>query len=133
MEFNPLPACPQVDSASVRKTAVFLFVLFGMLWQSFAMAGANVLAGTAEDTAHTVLHWQEQGHHHDDDGSYHADDSADSIQHVALDGALSPYALLSAVDMQVPPCPGVQQLPTHSAAFPDPDADRLRRPPRLTS
>lgn len=122
----------QVDSGPVRKTAVFLLIMFGLLWQSIAMAGATALAGTVNDFAHTVLHWQEEGHHHHGD-SYHADDSADSSQHVALDGALSPSALPSAMDLQVPSSLGMQQLPSHDAAFSDPDVDRLRRPPRLTS
>jgi hypothetical protein len=117
----------------VRKTAVFLLVLFGMLWQSIAMAGAAGLSGTVEDFAHTALHWQEEGHHHHGDGSYHADDSADSSQHVALDGALSLFALPSATHLQVPSFVGMPQPPSHEAAFPDPDVDGLRRPPRLTS
>jgi hypothetical protein len=122
-----------VDSATVRKTVVFLLVLFCMLWQSIAMTGAAGHSGTVDDFAHTLLHWQDEGHHHHGDGSYHADDSADSSQHVALDGALSPSALPCATHLQVPSSVGMPQLPSHEAAFADPDVDGLRRPPRLTS
>lgn len=114
----------------VRKTAVLLLMVIGMFWQALAVAGQGGLSHAAEDLTHAVLHWSDTGHHHHDDGSYHEDDSAESTQHVALDGALSIPALWPTLDW--PTFAAYRDAPpvTTSAALPPPFVDPFRRPPR---
>ncbi|ABX34381.1 conserved hypothetical protein [Delftia acidovorans SPH-1] len=112
----------------MRKSLILVAVLFGMLWQSLAIAGSAVYG---EDFEHTLMHWSEAGHHHHDDGSFHEADSDDASQHVALDAVLSLSALLPSMSLSLPPADAGQVLTLHDAAFPSPSPHRLRRPPRL--
>lgn len=115
----------------MRRAVVVLLVLMGMLWQSFAAAGQGTLMSSGEDLAHSVLHWQETGHHHDEDGTYHQDNSDESSQHLALDSALGAPALWSAPQMKLAEV--VETPPTvhDDRTVPGHIPERLRRPPRL--
>jgi hypothetical protein len=77
----------------MRKWLVPLLVLVSMLWQSLATAQVGSTLPTPSEMMHSVLHWQAESHHHHEDGSWHADDSAESSQHVLCDHLSSPAAL----------------------------------------
>lgn len=126
------PAPYGVDSDPVRKTVVLILVLVGLTWQAASVGGQGALLGAAQDLAHAVLHWQETGHHHEEDGAYHADDSDESARHVALDEALSAPALRSETLALAWMPPGLAP-PVHRDAVPLPYVpDGPRRPPKLT-
>jgi hypothetical protein len=117
----------------MRRTAVLVVMLFAMLWQSVALARVGSTVNVLADIAHTALHWQEEGHHHHEDGSYHLDDSSESVQHVLSDNVSATVALLVAAP-QDPPHPG-SAVPAglHQAPVPDPSLEGPLRPPRSRS
>ena len=85
------------------------------------------------DLEHATPHWQEEGHHPHDDGSYHQDDSKESVQHVLGDPGGATAALLvgASHDVPSPGCAAPDGL--HGTRVPNPTADGLLRPPRLRS
>lgn len=97
------------------------------------MAGGAALPAHAGDVDHALLHWQEEAHHHDDDGSYHLGDSGEAVAHVQLDGALQLTALLGP-DLSVHGITGAE-APAFAYALhlPIPPPSQLRRPPRHLS
>ncbi len=102
-----------------------------MLWQSAALARPGSTVNVLADLEHAALHWQEQGHHHHDDGSYHVDDSNESVQHVIADHLTASAALMASIDHDLLSAPselpsGLQERPA-----PHPYLDGLLRPPRL--
>ncbi len=117
----------------MRRFIAFLLICLS-LWQTALAAGLTqaVLAQDG-DLAHLALHWQAEGHHHDDDGSIHADDSHDSIQHVMADCSMHHLGLIAvpAVTALEPAPQQVTQAASHLP--PPPYLDGLRRPPRLLS
>jgi hypothetical protein len=54
----------------MRRSAVVFVVVFAMLWQSVAMARIGSTVNVLADLQHAALHWQEQSHHHHEDGTY---------------------------------------------------------------
>jgi hypothetical protein len=113
--------------------AVLLVVLFAMLWQSVALARAGSTVNALADMQHTALHWQEAGHHHHEDGSYHLDDSKESVQHVLSDHMNVTAALLVASSHDFPPLESAAPGGLHKGSVPDPDLEGLLRPPRSRS
>ncbi len=117
----------------MRRFIAFLLICLS-LWQTALAAGLTqaVLAQDG-DLAHLALHWQAEGHHHDDDGSIHADDSHDSIQHVMAD--CSTHHLGFIVMLPVAALEPVSHHVAQAASHPPPPPylDGLRRPPRLLS
>lgn len=115
------------------RQALALFVLISMLAQA-AMAGQLSMHGSAASLAHAALHWNEEAHHHHDDGSLHQDVSDESIQHIQSDGWLS-AASLPACHL----CHGLALPPftehdlTSGPAPPAPYLEGLKRPPRPTA
>ena len=117
----------------MRRTSVLLVMLFAMLWQSVALARAGSTVNALADMAHTALHWQEAGHHHHEDGSYHRDDSPESVQHVVIDHVTASAALPVSASHDVPSLAAAAPDGLNEAAVPDPDPDGLLRPPRSRS
>lgn len=116
--------------AAMRRFGLF-FLLLSLLWQSTVMAGSLWAPERMEDPAHAALHWEQEAHHHHDDGNYHVGDSGEALAHVHFDGAFNMTALLGGT-------PDAPTLPTGSAPadicqlhLPAPPPDGLRRPPRL--
>jgi hypothetical protein len=72
--------------AAMRKFTVFVLVV-AALWQGLATARQGLVGDYAEGFAHALMHWENEGHHHNDDGTFHADTSDESVRHVALDGS----------------------------------------------
>jgi hypothetical protein len=69
----------------MRRSYTALLALFAILWQAAQIGHAAGFVGAPGEADHTALHWAGQGHHHHDDGSYHADDSFESAQHLLAD------------------------------------------------
>ncbi len=114
----------------MRRSAVLLVTLFALLWQSVAMARPGSTVNLLADLEHAVLHWQQEGHHHHDDGSIQLDDSLASTFHVLGDPLTVTSALLPTVAHHFPPCASQPPGGMHDARVPDPFLDGLLRPPR---
>ena len=105
-------------------------MLIAMLWQSVAMARIGSTVNPLADMEHAALHWQEKGHHHHGDGSYHLDDSKESTHHMLTDH------LSAALEMAAPSAhdfaPVGSSAPggLHETRVPNPTLDGLLRPPR---
>ena len=117
----------------MRRTAVLLSVLFAMLWQSVALARPGSIVNVLADSDHAAMHWQEEGHHHHDDGSYHVDDSNESVQHVIADHVTASAALMASTDQDFLLAPSESPSGLHERPAPHPFLDGLLRPPRLRS
>jgi hypothetical protein len=115
----------------MRRSAILFVMLFAMLWQSVAMARPGSAVNVLADLEHAVLHWQQEGHHHHDDGSFHLDDSPASTFHVLADQLTVTTALLPTVAHHFPPCVSEPPGGMHGARVPDPFLDGLLRPPRV--
>jgi len=114
----------------MRRSIAFILILSCLFWRAPLFAGDVVLTSAPENGGHLLLHWQDEHHHHHHDGSFHEGDSQESIEHLALDSALSVTAALAHPMFT----PSLSLSHTLSAAT---DVavcsvcrDRLRRPPR---
>jgi hypothetical protein len=131
------PDAPQATSlfdklaANMQRTAILLVMLFAMLWQSVAMARIGSTVNALADPAHATLHWQGAAHHHHEDGSYHQDDSKESVQHVVTDHLNASLALTAATSQNFMPLRSVAPNGLNERLAPSPALDRLLRPPRF--
>src|SRR5688500_12496392 len=114
----------------MRRLLGLLFLLISFVWHSAVVAGGAVAAVSGEDAEHAALHWQEEAHHHHEDGSYHPDDSGDSLAHVQLDGMLQTAALICGETGTFAQADAVAPSAFCLVVLPLPPPDRLRRPPR---
>lgn len=115
----------------MRRGFGLFLLLLSLLLQSVVMAGGRASTVPGEDLAHAALHWQDEAHHHHEDGSYHFEDSAEALAHVQSDCVTHLSALLGpdlsmgiALAADTPPSAYTLHLPT-------PPPQPLRRPPRL--
>jgi hypothetical protein len=113
------------------RSLVVVVMLAAMLWQSVAMARPGSTVNVLADLEHAALHWQEEGHHHHDDGSFHLDDSQASKFHVLADHLTIGTALLPAISHNLPPVSSSRPGGLDDTRVPDPFLDGLLRPPRL--
>ena len=105
-------------------------MLFAMFWQTVAVARVGSTMNASAGLEHAALHWQEVGHHHHQDGSYHLDDSNDSAQHLLCDHLSATAALMVSAPRAFPPLASAAPGSMPETAAPDPTLDRLLRPPR---
>jgi hypothetical protein len=126
-------AVPRYTAAAMRRSCVLLVMLFAMLWQSVALGRAGSTVNALADLEHSALHWQEAGHHHHEDGSYHRDDSPESVQHLVSDHVSGSAALLVSASHDFPSLAAAAPGGLHQAMVPDPDPEGLLRPPRSRS
>jgi hypothetical protein len=116
----------------MRRSAILIAMLFAMLWQSMALARGGLAVSALADLEHAVLHWQDEAHHHHDDGSFHVGDSEESARHLMADHVSVPALLLNApapllrLDEDAPGLWGVHVRP-------HPFLDGPLRPPRLSA
>ena len=115
----------------MRRSAVLFFMLLAILWQSVAMARVDSTVNALADLAHATLHWQEEAHHHHEDGSYHQDDSKESVQHGVTDHLNASLALAAAASHDFPPLGSAAPDGHYEQLVPSPSLDGLLRPPRL--
>ena len=117
----------------MRRLTVLLLMLFAMLWQPVALARAGSTMNALVDFAHVMLHWQEAGHHHHEDGSYHLDESSESVQHILSDHGSSIAALAMGAPQDFPVLGSAAPGDLQKTLLPNPTLDGLLRPPRLQS
>lgn len=115
----------------MRRSAVLILLLMTTLWQSVALARPGSTVNVLADLAHAALHWQEEGHHHHEDGSLQLDDSQASALHMLSDQVTATTALLPSVSHQFVPGTSARPIGISDARVPDPFLDGLLRPPRL--
>lgn len=114
----------------MRRPAILLALLFAMLWQSVAVAHAGWMTAVGADLAHAVLHWNDEGHHHHDDGSYQLDDSRESAQHMLGDHVNATAVPMAAPVSLFPVLASAAPGGLRDARLPAPMPDGLLRPPR---
>jgi hypothetical protein len=117
----------------MRRRFALVLLLLSAFWQAFAIAGQATALADAEEIAHAVLHWQEEAHHHHNDGSVALDGSDESLQHIAADGCLGSSAVWATTSFTFAPAIGTRPLVVNELPRPGPHPDGLRRPPRLTA
>ncbi|MBI5722274.1 MAG: hypothetical protein HZC37_31750 [Burkholderiales bacterium] len=117
----------------MRRPIVLLAVLIAMLWQSVALARSGFTVNAPGDLRHAALHWQGAAHHHHEDGSFHLDDSSESIQHLIADHLTAAPALPSASAHDFSAARSGSLATVHDDLAPQPFLDGLLRPPRLRS
>ncbi len=118
---------------AMRRSAIFLVMLLAMLWQSAALASAGSTVNVLADLAHASLHWQEEGHHHHEDGSYHLDDSSESVQHMMADHLNASLALAATASHVVLSSASAVPDGMHEGLVPNPALEGRFRPPRSRS
>jgi hypothetical protein len=117
----------------MRRGFGLLLLLLSLLCQSAVLAGGRTLPVQGEDFAHAVLHWQDEAHHHHEDGGYHVEDSGEALAHVQLDGALQLTALLGP-DLAIGNgIAAAAPVSGYALYLPTPPPQQLRRPPRSLS
>jgi hypothetical protein len=117
----------------MRRSAILLVLLCSMLWQSVAMARIGSTVNPLADLEHATLHWQGEAHHHHEDGSYHQDDSKESVQHVVTDHLNASLALAASSSHDFTPLVSAAPDGLHERLVPNPALDGLLRPPRSQS
>ena len=108
-------------------------MLFAVLWQSLAMARIGSTVNALADLEHATLHWQGEAHHHHEDGSYHQDDSKESVQHVVTDHLNASLALAASSAYDFTPLGSAAPDGLHERLVPNPALDGMLRPPRSHS
>jgi len=114
----------------MRSIPVILILLFSMLWQSVAMARMGSTVNVLVDVQHAALHWQEEGHHHHEDGSYQLDDSTASAQHLAVEQLSASMEMTAPSSLDFPPMGPAAPDSRLKAPVSNPTLDGLLRPPR---
>lgn len=115
--------------APMRRSVTLIAMLLAMLWQSAAFARLGMSVEALAELEHAVLHWQDEAHHHHDDGSFHVGESDESARHLMADHVSvpallpQPPAMLLRLEDGAPELPGVR-------AGPHPFIDGPLRPPR---
>lgn len=114
----------------MRQHTVIFAMLFALLWQSVALARVGSTVAPLADREHASLHWQEEGHHHHEDGRYHLDDSNESAQHLLTDHLSTSAELMAAASQDFLLLGSVAPGDLYEAPVPNPASDGLLRPPR---
>jgi len=114
----------------MRRIPVVVVMLIAMLWQSVAMARIGSTVNVLADLEHAALHWAQEAHHHHEDGSYHLDDSNESVQHLVIDHLSASLAMAAPASHDLPPIGSAPHGGLYEAALPSPTLDGLLRPPR---
>ncbi len=113
---------------------VLFFAIALAFWQCGVVGGQSIAFGQPEASAHALMHWAGEPHHHDDSGHVAEDGSDESVRHIASDGCAGGSALWPAglwVSC-LPPMPS-HVAATDQAARPGPALDGPMRPPRHTT
>jgi Ni/Co efflux regulator RcnB len=114
----------------MRRGLLLSLLLLSLFWQAVAHAAPAAAAGHQPDAEHAALHWQQQAHHHHDDGTWAADDSDESRQHVGVDSAVTAGALPGPAGWRLAPAARTAPAVFHPVTLPSPALEGPRRPPR---
>ena len=117
----------------MRRALVLFLLVASAFWQVIAVAGQATAFGTPEESAHALMHWQEESHHHLDDGAVVQDDSDASFAHGVADGCVGAAAIRAAISFDVATVTSTRHLNSDDAALPSLVPEGPRRPPRLTT
>jgi len=95
----------------------------------FAVVAQTVVPGAAD--GHALAHVTDEAHHHHDDGTLHADDSDESMQHLLADLALA-APVMPVEPAALPDLAPVAVAPPQAdlSSMPMPYLEGPRRPPR---
>ena len=116
----------------MRKAPTVFVLILSLLWHTFAMAGAGLTVVHGDGIAHMVLHLDNEPHHHHDDGSFHQDNSGESVKHVYADSCGNTAAFVPAYPAALPSdFRAVVQFTRANSAHAPPFLEGPRRPPRL--
>ncbi|HSW08035.1 hypothetical protein [Aquabacterium sp.] len=117
----------------MHRRLVALLAMIALVWQSAAFAPAGVLPEVLASLEHASLHWQDEGHHHHGDGSWHVDESTESTLHVMADHVGSSPALHSTLTLTLTPVASESPPATGSCEVTAPFLEGPLRPPRATA
>jgi hypothetical protein len=120
----------------MRRGLTTFILLLCMCWQALAHAGIAVLMADKDDHEHALMHFEGEGHHHDDDGEadgVREDRSLASAQHLASDCGVHAPALMTLVDLRLPQLPPAMPVQTAATPPPPPCLAGLERPPKTLS
>jgi hypothetical protein len=115
----------------MRRIATLFAILFAMLWHTAAFARLGASAEAQLELEHAVMHWQDEAHHHHDDGSFHVGESEESARHLMADH-VSVQALLQQSPSALLPLDDGPLGLRSARAGPQPFLDGPLRPPRST-
>ncbi len=101
-----------------------------MSFQSVAWAGQGLIGHLTGGLAHAVLHLDREAHHHHDDGSFHEEQSEQSLRHLQAEGVPGAVALVAGRVILPAGAAHVSVLPHASPEAPPPVLDGPTRPPR---
>ncbi len=117
----------------MNRSVIVFVLLLTMLWQSFGLAHAGSAYDALAVLEHATIGSQGEGHHHHDDGTYHVEDSVESVQHLLADHLTVPLGMLLCIAPSFSPTGSARPGTDYPIASPHPDPDGLFRPPRLTT
>ena len=114
----------------MQRTLALVLLMVSFLWQALAVAGQLPLLAPSEEMEHAVLHWEQAGHHHNDDGTLQVDESTESLIHIASDGVANAVPMLIGEEFRFQPRGSFPPRGAVAISLPQPLLDGLRRPPR---
>jgi hypothetical protein len=120
----------------MRRGLTTFILMLCMCWQALAHAGIAVVMADHEEQEHALMHFEAQGHHHDDDGDangVHEDHSLASAQHLASDCGVHAPVLMTWVDLRLPQLPPAMPAQIAVAPPPPPCLAGPERPPKTLS
>lgn len=119
---------------SCRFRAFLLLIILS--WQFLSIASPLAVSQRSQDFTHVALHWQNDGHHHHDDQSFHVEDSDDAsqtVQHQHVDSSIKTVCLLTmdcfSIPQSIAALPSMLVAPLGSPPF----LEGPLRPPRLAT
>lgn len=116
----------------IRK-ALTLLLLLSVCWQALAAAGFAAALESAEAPGHVLLHWQEADHHHHEDGTQHADDAGENVQHMHAENMTPSGAPVTAGWREVSALRPAAPVPLAASVHLAPDLPRPLRPPQAAT
>lgn len=123
---------PILYNDAMRRSFVVIMLVVSAFWHVLTVGGWLGVSSPRE-TAHTMLHWQGQAHHHHGDGSVTQDSSEESTQHLTLDGVLAVNGAWSASAVLLHSFELAGPVVKDDIVGPWPYLDGLRRPPKYAS
>jgi len=116
----------------LRRFAMLVTLVLAF-WQVGVIAGQPIGLSQSEESAHALMHWAGEPHHHHD-GDVAEDDSDESVQHLTSDGFAGGSALWPAgFALSTPTLFPIRTVVRDESPRPGPSLDGPMRPPRLTS
>lgn len=120
----------------MRRGLTNFILMLCMCWQALAHAGIAAVMADDEEQGHALMHFEGQGHHHDEvsaaDG-VHEDQSLTSAQHLASDCGVHAPVLMSCMNLSLLQLPPAMLVQTAATPPPPPCLAGPERPPKAQS